>query len=71
MSLEEEYNELKAKVVKRKKDFNDFIDFLEGKTTWLSAPASVRYHLSEEKGLELNLLLPLKLMLILQKYSID
>lgn len=51
MSLEEEYNKLKAKVVERKKDFDDFINFLESKTTWLSAPASVRYHLSEEKGL--------------------
>jgi hypothetical protein len=51
MSLEEEYDQLKVKVVERKKDFDDFIDFLESKTTWLTAPASVRYHLSEEKGL--------------------
>jgi len=51
MSIEEEYNQLKSKVVERKKDFDDFINFLEGKTTWLTAPASVRYHLSEEKGL--------------------
>ena len=51
MSLEEEYNQLKAKVVERKKDFDEFINFLENKTTWLTAPASVRYHLSEEKGL--------------------
>ena len=51
MSLEEEYNQLKAKVVERKKDFDDFINFLENKTTWLTAPASVRYHLSVEKGL--------------------
>jgi len=50
MSLEEEYNELKVKVVERKKDFDEFIDFLESNTTWLTAPASVRYHLSEEKG---------------------
>jgi len=51
MSLEEEYNQLKVKVVERKKDFDEFIGFLESKTTWLSAPASVKYHLSEEKGL--------------------
>lgn len=51
MSLEEEYNQLKAKVMERKKDFAEFIDFLESKTTWLIAPASVRYHLSEGKGL--------------------
>lgn len=51
MSLEKDYNDLKAKVIERKKDFGDFINFLEKKTTWLSAPASVKYHLSEEKGL--------------------
>ena len=51
MSLEEEYNQLKAKVVERKTDFDEFINFLENKTTWLNAPASARYHLSEEKGL--------------------
>jgi len=51
MSIEDEYEELKSKVVERKKDFEDFIDFLESKTTWLSAPASIKYHLNEEKGL--------------------
>ena len=51
MSLDEEYSQLKAKVVERKKDFDDFITFLEKETTWLTAPASVRYHLSVEKGL--------------------
>jgi len=51
MSIEEEYNQLKAKIIKKKRDFDDFINFLEGKTTWLTAPASVRYHLNEEKGL--------------------
>jgi hypothetical protein len=49
--LEQEYIELKSKIVERKKDFDDFIKFLETKTTWLTAPASVKYHLSEEKGL--------------------
>lgn len=51
MSLEEEYNELKDKVLERKKDFDDFINFLESETSWLTAPASVRYHLSVETGL--------------------
>lgn len=51
MSLEEEYTKLKAKVIERKKDFDEFTNFLEKKTTWLTAPASVKYHLSEEKGL--------------------
>jgi len=51
MSLEKEYSELKAKVVERKKDFDEFVTFLETETTWLSSPASTKYHLSEEKGL--------------------
>ena len=49
--VEKEYSDLKAKVVERKKDFDEFIDFLEGETAWPTSPASVRYHLSEEKGL--------------------
>jgi len=49
--LEQEYNDLKSKVIERKKEFDEFINFLETKTTWLNAPASVKYHLSEEKGL--------------------
>ena len=51
MSLDKEYNQLKAKVIERKKDFKEFINFLESKTMWLTSPASVKYHLSEEKGL--------------------
>lgn len=51
MNLEEKYEQLKSMVIERKKDFEDFIDFLEKETTWLTAPASVRYHLSVEKGL--------------------
>ena len=51
MSLEHEYSQLKAKVRERKKDFDDFTNFLETKTTWLSSPASVQYHLNQEKGL--------------------
>lgn len=48
---EKEYDVLKSKVVERKKDFDDFIRFLETKTTWLNAPASVKYHMNEEQGL--------------------
>ena len=51
MPLEKDYNDLKEKVVDRKIDFDDFTNFLETKTTWLKAPASIRYHLNEEKGL--------------------
>jgi hypothetical protein len=51
MNLEEEYEQLRSMVIKRKKDFDEFIEFLEKETTWLTAPASVRYHLNVEKGL--------------------
>ena len=46
-----EYDELKSKVVKRKKEFDKFIDFLENKTSWLTTPASRKHHLNEEGGL--------------------
>ncbi len=51
MSLEQDYKGLQAKVVERKTDVDDFIRFLEKETTWLSSPASTKYHLSVEKGL--------------------
>jgi len=51
MALEERYAALKDKVVERKKDFDVFIKMLETKTSWLTSPASTRFHLNEEKGL--------------------
>lgn len=40
MLVEKEYSELKSKIKDRKKDFDEFINFLETKTKWLTAPAS-------------------------------
>jgi len=51
MSLEKRYTALKDRIVERKPDFDAFIEMLETKTAWLSAPASTRFHLSEEQGL--------------------
>jgi 23S rRNA maturation-related 3'-5' exoribonuclease YhaM len=51
MSLEKRYTALKDKIVQCKRDFDAFIQMLETKTTWLTAPASTRFHLSEEQGL--------------------
>ncbi len=51
MTLEERYAALKGKVIERKKDFDAFIKMLETKTSWLTSPASTRFHLNEEKGL--------------------
>ena len=49
--LKQRYNGLKAKVVERKNDFETFIEMLETKTSWLTAPASTRFHLNRPSGL--------------------
>ena len=45
------YEQLKAAIVKRKTEFDHFIDFLENRTSWLTAPAEVKGSLAYEKGL--------------------
>ena len=45
------YEQLKAAIVKRKTEFDHFIDFLENRTSWLTAPAEVKGSLACEKGL--------------------
>jgi len=49
--LKKRYEELKAKVINRKEQFEALIDFLENETEWLKAPASTRFHLCTESGL--------------------
>ncbi len=49
--LKKRYEALKAMVVKRKQPFDEFIRFLEEQTSWLTSPASTRFHLSEPSGL--------------------
>jgi hypothetical protein len=51
VTVNERYEELKKKVVKRKKEFDVFINMLEKKTSWLTSPASTRFHLNKEGGL--------------------
>ncbi len=51
MGIKERYEELKNKVVKRKKEFDAFISMLEKETSWLTSPASTRFHLNKEAGL--------------------
>jgi hypothetical protein len=51
MELLERYETLKQKVTERKEAFNRFLTLLESETTWLTSPASTRFHLAEEKGL--------------------
>lgn len=51
MPLKERYEALKNKVVKRKKEFLTFMNMLEHDTSWLTSPASTRFHLNKEGGL--------------------
>jgi len=51
MTIQERYEALKKKVVKRKKDFDALISMLEKDSTWLKSPASTRFHLNKEGGL--------------------
>jgi hypothetical protein len=45
------YEALKQNVSVRQAECRRFIDFLERETTWLTSPASTRYHLNVEGGL--------------------
>ena len=49
--LRERYEALKAMVVRRKGPFDELIRFLEKETSWLTSPASTRFHLCVESGL--------------------
>ncbi len=51
MDIKDRYESLKQKVSGRKEPFDTFIRFLESETTWLTSPASTRFHLCEEGGL--------------------
>lgn len=45
------YNCLKAMVVERRESFLNLMTFIEEKTSYLTSPASIKYHLSKENGL--------------------
>ena len=51
MTIIERYDILKGKVIKREKEFDSFIHMLETETSWLTSPASTRFHLNKEGGL--------------------
>ena len=50
-NVDELYAGLKAKIIKRKTEFDHFIDFLENRTSRMTAPANIDGHLAHEKGL--------------------
>jgi len=45
------YQKLKEKVINRKVSFKNLMNFIESETEYLKAPASTKFHLSEEQGL--------------------
>ena len=49
--IHERYERLKQKITVRVCEFNRFISFLEGETSWLTSPASTRFHMNVEAGL--------------------
>ena len=51
MELMQRYTAIKEKPTVRKQDFDAFVEMLETKTSWLTSPASTRFHLSKEEGL--------------------
>ena len=51
MELLDHYTALRLKIKDRKEPFERFIALLENETTWLTSPASTRFHLAEERGL--------------------
>ena len=46
-----EYERLKTLVTERKSEFDIFINMLEKETSWLTSPASTKFHLCIDKGL--------------------
>lgn len=50
-ALFQRYTALKGLVKERKEQFNKLIDFIENETSWLTAPASTKFHLCKESGL--------------------
>ena len=45
------YKKLLEKCKSRQKEITEFAEFLERKTSWLTSPASTRYHLNVKHGL--------------------
>ncbi len=49
--MKERYSNLLSKITERKSEVEKFIDVLHNQTTWLTSPASTKYHLNKEGGL--------------------
>ncbi|WP_033169168.1 HD domain-containing protein [Selenomonas sp. ND2010] len=51
MELMHRYQKLKDKVIIRRQEFIELMDYVETKTSYLTSPASTRFHLCIERGL--------------------
>ncbi|MDO8725736.1 MAG: HD domain-containing protein, partial [Candidatus Methanoperedens sp.] len=49
--MKDRYNHLISKIIERKPNVDKFIEVLHTQTTWLTSPASTKYHLNKEGGL--------------------
>ncbi len=52
--FEAKYRQLLSRIIDRKNECDEFVNFLEKETTWLTAPASTKYHLNIEHGLVIH-----------------
>ena len=50
-SIRQHYESLLGKVTERKHPVQELVDMLHTETTWLTSPASTKYHLNNEGGL--------------------
>lgn len=50
-TIMERYDYLKTLVTHRKTQFKSLLNFMENETSWLTSPASTRFHLCKEGGL--------------------
>ncbi len=53
-NLEEKYNALFERLAERKAQIIQFKQYIERETSWLTSPASTRFHLNVERGLLLH-----------------
>ncbi len=51
MTVMQRYEALKARIVNRKEEFANLINFMENETDYLNSPASTRFHLCRPQGL--------------------
>lgn len=51
IKLHERYSNLKNRVIERKEEFEQLMDYIEKETAYMITPASTKYHLCREQGL--------------------